>query len=458
MRLVTGCLATMALAVCNLVQGLLDPGIVKDGKWLCPFDSSIFFVVLHTRTKPRQRRTDSLAEGDKVEAKQGPWMLSPLCRYRVTRAPWMNFLLLQLFLFVIRHWPSPSPTSTLKTSDKYIMQLNEPSWISLEPNSHAIYDTFVSFLDSASTPEQRENAQELVESTIATMVSIGTQQPSVDQYRFESRMLFGILFTIVKQLDAAANAAQQDHLIKLVLSIRDLPLPTSVAEQIATRDIDSDMNRDLSKLKNVFADLNWDAPLHPPLAGRFMPIVRSPRYSPWGAEPGRYLTPSEWANVNAFAARLHAAAPDLHHWDLRGLYAMVEALEQPLTQTPLEDVLPAAANWIIYAGEELQRNSVPYAKYGSNDSTKRLACSRGELWKGPLVFNRARWAFWMQRFIEIAEMDGVSDTVRMAALRAVEAGSKRTCPGQTVACNGADIDVSEEEEIHLCIAWKERLE
>ncbi len=34
---------------------------------------------------------------------------------------------------------------------------------------------------------------------------------------------------------------------------------------------------------------------------------------------------------NAFVARLHTAAPEIIRMDLRGLFAMIEALEQPLT-------------------------------------------------------------------------------------------------------------------------------
>ena len=300
-----------------------------------------------------------------------------------------------------------------------MMQPNEPDWISLAPGNHTVFNTLLSFLDCASA--HPANVQHLADSTITTLRSTGTPNPSVGQYRFESRLLFGILFTIVKQLDAAA--AQQDHPIKLVLSLRHVPLPATVTQEIDPQALDRDMNQELSKLINVLADFERDAPLHPRLEARPNHTIAGPERPPWRLEPGRYLTASEWANVNAFVARLHTAAPDLPKLDLRGLFAMIEALEQPLTPSQLEDVLPAAACWILYAGNELRSNDIPYAYYDYDGGVKRLPWSKGQLWNGQHAFNRARWEFWMQRFRDIMERRDVSDTVRLAALQALEAGS-----------------------------------
>ena len=131
--------------------------------------------------------------------------------------------------------------------------------------------------------------------------------------------------------------------------------------------------------------------------------------------------------MNAFIARLHAKTPDIIHLDLRGLFAMIEALEQELTAIQLEDVLPVAACWIIYAGEALRSNDIPYATYNSDGGTKRLPWSRGELWHGQLAFNQARWKSWMQRFKVIADREDVSETVRLAALSAYQVGSTHNC-------------------------------
>ena len=297
------------------------------------------------------------------------------------------------------------------------MPFDEPDWISLDPQNHIVFETLLSFLNDSSS--DHENVQNLARSTAASWSAMGTQSPSVDQYKFESRVLFAILFTIVKQLDAAA--AQQDHLITLVTSFREVPLPTAVVQGIDPRDLDSNMNEDLAKVINVLADFERDAPLHPRLEDR--PNYRIAKRQPWRLAPSQCLTADEWASINAFLARLHRSAPDVLYLDLRGLFAMMEALELPLTSSELEDVLPAAACWIIYAGHELKTNSMPYPSAEDTTGARRLPWSRGPLWSGPHAFNPARWEFWIQRFKDIAERTDVSDTVRLAALNAIEAGS-----------------------------------
>jgi len=44
---------------------------------------------------------------------------------------------------------------------------------------------------------------------------------------------------------------------------------------------------------------------------------------------------------------------------IRGLSAMVEASKQPLTVSPLRDVLPAAAVWIVHARKEHKSSDLP---------------------------------------------------------------------------------------------------
>ena len=163
--------------------------------------------------------------------------------------------------------------------------------------------------------------------------------------------------------------------------------------------------------------------MHPRLEDRVNYAGRGIARSPWRLDPGKSLTGGEWANINAFLARLHTAAPDVARLDVRELFAMIEALEQPLTSSRLEDVLPAAAYWIIYAGNELRGNDIPYAFYNDDGGSRRLPYSRGELWNGLHAFNQARWEFWMQRFKDVTERTDVSHAVRRIALRALEAGA-----------------------------------
>ena len=291
------------------------------------------------------------------------------------------------------------------------MHFNEPSWISGEPRNHLVFDTTLSFLDSARSDPDR--AQQLAGSTSTTLSSITTENPSVDQYRFESRVLFGILLTMVKQVDAAST--QQNHQINLITSLRRVPLPATVAGQIEPRDLDSNMNEELNKLMTVLSDFERDAPLRPRLEDRPKYTPSSRVQTPWRQ---RCLTAGERANVNASIARLHISALDLTKLDLGGLFAMIEALEQPLTASQLEDGLPAAACWIIYTGNELRDNDIPYSYYDDDGGSKRLPWSKGELWNRRHAFSQAGWEFWMQRFKDIAERSDVSNTVRLAAWHA----------------------------------------
>ena len=303
------------------------------------------------------------------------------------------------------------------------MALVEPSWISTEPQNHAILETLVIFVNDASSQVSSypANIQELANATIERLCTVGTKNPSIDHYRRESRVLFAILLNIVTKLNHAA--VELDCLIKLVLSFREVPLPASVARDVDPQDLDSNMNEDLNNLRNVLSDFIDDAPLNPRLESRPYHYIPSQR-PPWRRQQGEYLTGGEWESINAFIARLHVAAPDLAKLDLHGLYAMIEALEQQLTSNQLDDVLPAAAAWIIYAGSELRNNDFPYAYYPSDGGSKRFPWSKGELWTGRHAFNQKRWQFWMQRFKEIAEREDVSDTVRQAAWQAFEAGSR----------------------------------
>lgn len=298
------------------------------------------------------------------------------------------------------------------------MDFNEPPWVATDPGKHAIFAELRSFVDEASA--EPAESQTLARSTVEALCSLGAREPSNEDYRQESRVLFGVLCTMVKQLDAAAP--QQDYMVTLVLSLRDVPVPATAMQGFDYPDEHKDMNRELLCLKNVWADFDQDAPLHPRLEDRSI-YPRAREGSPWRLEQFRSLSGQEWTNLNAFVARLHVAAPDLWHWDLRGLYAMIEALEQPLSSSRLDDVLPAAASWIIYAGEQLKSNDVPYAYYPDDGGAKRYPWSKGELWHGPHAFNSARWEFWMQRFKEISGREDVSDEVRAAASAAFEAGS-----------------------------------
>lgn len=314
------------------------------------------------------------------------------------------------------------PQTSISTDDEEAncrtMHFETAEWIKSDPSNQAVFDTLVTFLENASTDSA--NLKQLVASTTATLTSFGMQHPDAEECSAQSRILFAILLTIVQQLDYAA--AQQDHLVLLVLDLRNVTIPATVSESIDEDAIDSNMNHDLSNLINVWSNFERDASLHPRREDR--PDYRDydDHRPPWRQLPGRYLTAAQWTSLNAFLARLHVAAPDVSHLDLRGLFAMIEALEQPLSPMQLEDAVPAAACWILFAGEKLRTNDVSYAYRVT--TSKRLPWSKGELWQGQHAFNQERWHFWMQRFSAIADRADVDQNTRLMALRAFQAGSQ----------------------------------
>lgn len=300
------------------------------------------------------------------------------------------------------------------------MPFNEPECIASDLSNHIVFDTLVSFLNKSSSDPG--NSKDYVADTTAKLSSAGTQNPSLKQYRTESRYLFAVLLSLVQQLDA--NAPEQDHLVRLVLALRDVPLPLSVTQQMDPRALENDnMNRKLSNFINVWAAIGRDAPLHPRLEDRPEHLELHSHRLPWRQEPGQYLSSASWTSMNAFLARLHAAAPDVPTLDFRALLAMMEALEQPLTPAELEDALPPAAYWVLHAGINLKHNDIPYASYDYNPGNNRSVWSKGVLWDGQHAFNPARWEFWLQRFKAIADRPENTEEVRDLALRAFEVGS-----------------------------------
>ena len=141
------------------------------------------------------------------------------------------------------------------------MQLDEPAWISVDSTNHAVYEALNAFFADAS--RNSVDAQDLVDSTVHKLTSLGTQDPGVEQYKSESRTCFGILFTVVKQLDALA--VQQDYFVQLILSLRNVPLPARVAREMDPYDLDDNMAQGLRMLINVLLGFEHDAPLHPRL-------------------------------------------------------------------------------------------------------------------------------------------------------------------------------------------------
>lgn len=61
---------------------------------------------------------------------------------------------------------------------------------------------------------------------------------------------------------------------------------------------------------------------------------------------------------------------------------MIDALEWERDAAALDDFVPAAAVWVVFAGKALKSNVIPYAQHPHDGGTSRLPWSVGPLWKG----------------------------------------------------------------------------
>ena len=100
------------------------------------------------------------------------------------------------------------------------------------------------------------------------------------------------------------------------------------------------------------------------------------------------------------------------------MFALIDALEWEHDAAALDDLVPAAAVWVVFAGKVLKFNSVGYTQYRHDGGTGRLPWSVGALWKGQKGFSIERWKFWRERFEAVRAVEGVSDFTREWADRA----------------------------------------
>ena len=68
-------------------------------------------------------------------------------------------------------------------------------------------------------------------------------------------------------------------------------------------------------------------------------------------------------------AKLHAAT-DLELLEIRGLFALLDTLEDDVTSEAANNLVPAATVWIAYAGEKLKANNINYASHKTKNPKK----------------------------------------------------------------------------------------
>ena len=294
-----------------------------------------------------------------------------------------------------------------------------PSWVFAHPLVEPTYRIVAAY--SANLDASPEKASEEL---------IALYTPSLQDFSmlFDTGFLWATILHAASQIDPLSPL--HSHLTDLFLAIRKHPPPQetpAIAQFKDIRKIDSFWST-LPLLPAVWKDFDIAAPLHPRLMNREYYANdnrRGPR--PTTSHPGPWrnesLTSAQWASLNAVLAKEHART-NIVHLDLKGLFALIDALEYKHGAGALDDLVPAAAVWVIFAGRKVKFNDVGYPPSGDDMGSGRLPWSAGPLWGGKKGFSDERWGLWKERFRTVSLSDGVERGTKEWAERAWEAMRK----------------------------------
>ena len=119
--------------------------------------------------------------------------------------------------------------------------------------------------------------------------------------------------------------------------------------------------------------------------------------------------PDVWASLNAFTARITAAR--VLNFETYAIWILSHTLEEERTNEEVDDNLPAAATWIIYAGQIVYHN----AAKAHPDSTETHQTHIRYLRKFTKPFSMERWDFWKERFEFFWDHEGLKQITRDSA-------------------------------------------
>jgi hypothetical protein len=152
----------------------------------------------------------------------------------------------------------------------------------------------------------------------------------------------------------------------------------------------------------------WDMRAHADL-----PVFGAQMRETWNSAPPARSAQS-WANLNAFAAQLTAVGID---FSIYAIWALREALEEDGPE--IEQVLPAAVQWLRHAGPVLgSRAAECAADVLGRDQPGRLGREAGLTGHG---FTIERWDFWRRRLDDLAATGGQIAAEAREGLRYMDA-------------------------------------
>ena len=124
--------------------------------------------------------------------------------------------------------------------------------------------------------------------------------------------------------------------------------------------------------------------------------------------------PNVWANLNAFTARLTAAS--VSNFETYATWILRHTLEVERRDEEIDDNLPAATTWVIYAGRIIYHNA---AKECTN-STETHPSHIHFLRKFSTRFSKERWDFWKERFAFLQGQETLKQRTRDSAGEALD--------------------------------------
>ena len=186
----------------------------------------------------------------------------------------------------------------------------------------------------------------------------------------------------------------QDRMVELLSAIKEVP------RQVTPK---------MEELERSWGRASWqDLPV-------FGAEVREAwNQGPWEKIPGGlvgfddYFTPDVWASLNAFTARITVAS--VSDFETYAIWILRHTLEVERKNEEVDDNLPAAAVWIIYAGQIIYHNA---AKEYTDSETHPTDIRY--LRKFTRRFSMERWSFWKERFESFQNHEVLKQSTRDCA-------------------------------------------
>ena len=247
------------------------------------------------------------------------------------------------------------------------------------------------------------NAEATAAKTIASTVK-PNEAEDINDIRDSIGLLWITILHVARQ--TPVSHPWQDKLVKLVAAIKGMPVPDN-------------SNPALVNFEQVWGAQTW---ARLPLFG--MQVRESWNNGPWTRWPENLPPPlpawtsypqHEWADLNAFVARLTAAS--VSNFDTLASWILRHTLEEERYAQEINENLPAAASWIMQAGLMLYSNAAredtaPPEVYQSQQVVY--------LRKFTKRFCEERWAYWKERFAIFCEDTSLGSEARSSAKDAVK--------------------------------------